>query len=77
MKFIEISEGVCVRKEDIVSIEKKLTGGSRIATETRIYESDFHYDTILQLLEMEKIEEKVSHVGADTVNLWGSQHWRG
>lgn len=77
MKFIEISQGVSVKKDEIVSVERKVEGGSRITTENRTYESDFHYATILELLEQDKIEEKVRNVGADTVNLWGAQHWRG
>lgn len=77
MKFIEISDGLSIRKDRIVSVKRDVDGSSIIKTDEGSYETNFSYSTILSLLEMEKIEEKVSSVGPDTVNLWGAQHWRG
>ena len=76
MKFIQLKEGVAVRKSDIISVEKIETGGTRVLTLNTAYESPFMYESILQLLEIEDIEETIES-SPDKVNLWGAQHWAG
>lgn len=60
MKFIAIKEGFSVRKSDIESVERINQMKSRVVTRFNSYEVNFPYETILKLLEIEGIEEKVS-----------------
>ena len=76
MKFLQINEGICVRKSDIVSVERLDGGGTRVWTASASYDCSFLYESILQLLEIDDIEETVRET-SPTVNLWGTQHWRG
>ena len=63
MKFIEIKEGVCVRKDDIIAIEALTPMSSRIVLENTTYDSNFSYYAIKKLLEMDtEIENKISEV---------------
>lgn len=80
MKFIEIREGISVRKDEIVSVERQENGVSRITTENQSFESNFPYETILKILEMDGIEEKLvnrMNVVNDGTNLFSNQHWAG
>lgn len=77
MKFLQIRDGVCVRKSDIVSVERLDVGGSRIWTTGTSYDCPFLYESILQLLEVEDIEETITSDKKDNINLWGAQHWVG
>ena len=75
MKFIEIKEGICVRKDDIIAIEALTPMSSRIILENITYDSNFSYYAIKQLLEMDnEIENKMSEPPA--VNFSG-QHFAG
>lgn len=78
MKFIQIKDGVCVRKSAIESIERLETGGTKVFTNSAVYECPFVYEAIRQLLEIEDIEEQVQ-VKAPPAGegSWGSQFWRG
>ena len=51
MKFIEISDGISIRKSDIEAIKKKEDMFSVVYTKNREYEASFPYITLLQLLE--------------------------
>lgn len=77
MKFIEISDGVSVRKEEIICVERMEETKSRVTTEYGIYDSNFPYQTILSLLEMENIEEKVSKSALPSNNLYPYQFFAG
>lgn len=74
MKFIQIKEGIIVRKKDIVSIERLEDGGSRVSTINASYDCPFFYESILQLLETEDIEEKTQDSNR---NLWQGQYFAG
>lgn len=60
MKFIQVKDGFSVRKSDIESVERIDSLKSSITTKFNTYEVNFPYETILKLLEMEGIEEKLS-----------------
>lgn len=60
MKFIQVREGLSVRKEDIESVEKINDLKSKIVTRFNEYEVNFPYKTILSILEMEGIEERMT-----------------
>ena len=81
MKFIEVKEGVCIKKDEIIMIERIDGNGTRITTESTSVESIFPYETILSLLENDAIEEqiknKVTEVPRETFNMWGGQHFAG
>lgn len=87
MNFIEISDGICLRKEEIVAILRKSDGGSVVKTANDAYTSHFSYETIKKLLEMGNIEEKIGGISGNsyippTGNAWSGgnfegQHWRG
>ena len=77
MKFIEIADGISVRKEEIICVERMNEIQSRVTTEYGSYESNFSYSTILALLEMDNIEEKVAESPNRTMNLFGNQHFAG
>lgn len=76
MKFVQIKDGVAVRKSDIVSVERLDQGGTRVWTLNTSYDCPFLYESILQLLEVEDIEEKIQQP-VDRTNLFGNQHWAG
>lgn len=62
MKFIEIKEGVCVRKDDITAIESVTSMTCKVIIDNNLtYESHFSYRAIRQLLEMDGIEEKINN----------------
>jgi len=51
MKFIEISDGISIRKSDIEAIKKREDMFSVVYTKNREYEASFPYIMLLQLLE--------------------------
>lgn len=61
MKFLAISKDFSVRKDDIICVERGEEGGCKIHTLITTYDSSFPYESILQLIEMEKIEENISN----------------
>lgn len=80
MKFIEISDGVSIRKEEIICVERIDELRSKITTEYGSYESNFSYSTILSLLEMDNVEETMANISRgnqQSNNLFGGQHWAG
>ena len=78
MKFLQLKDGICVRKSDIVAVERLDEGGSRVWTMRASYDCPFLYESIIQLLEVEDIEETITQqTTLPPNNLWGSQHWRG
>jgi hypothetical protein len=60
MKFIAINSVVSVRKDEIMAVERSESGLCRVILENTSYDSEFPYETILQMLEIPDIEEKVS-----------------
>lgn len=58
MKFIEISDGVSVRKEEIICVERLDGNKSKVKTEYGEYESNFSYNTILIILEKENMSKE-------------------
>lgn len=51
MNFIEIKEGVSLRKSSIISVEKVNDKTIRVETDKHMYTSSFSYETILKILE--------------------------
>ena len=49
-----------VRKDEIIAIERTEEGLCRVILENTSYNSEFPYESILQLLEMPNLEEKMS-----------------
>lgn len=81
MKFIQLKDGVSIKKDQIIMIERLEEGGTRITTDALSVESIFPYETILSLVENDAIEEMIKKsVARETlpdVNLWGQQHFAG
>lgn len=76
MKFIQIKDGILVRKSDIVAIERLDNGGCRVLTLNTSYDCDFYYESLMPLLETEDIEELVEKKAPNN-NLFGTQHFAG
>ena len=51
MKFIEIKEGICVRKDEVIALESLSTMTCRVILENTAYDSNFSYETIKKILE--------------------------
>lgn len=77
MKFISLRDGTSVRKDRIIMVERLELGGTRITTENTSVESIFPYETILQLLENDAIEENISNRVAPAIPNGTIQFWRG
>lgn len=60
MKFLSINENVSIRKDEIIAVERDDIGLARVVTNNGVYSTDFPYETILQLLEVPNIEERLS-----------------
>ena len=61
MKFVEIREGICLRKEDITAIEATADMGCKVYIGSVSYDSIFSYNSLKALLEMSNdVEEKAS-----------------
>ena len=59
MKFISINNDISVRKEEIIAVERTENGLARVVMENISYDTNFPYETILQILEIPDIEEKI------------------
>ncbi len=77
MKFISLADGISVKKADIIMVERLITGGCRVTTESTSTESIFPYETILALLENDVIEESFSSRGSPSQQSGSLQFWRG
>lgn len=62
MKFLSINENVTVRKDEIIAIERDSIGLARVVLQNGIYDTNFLYETILQVLQIPDIEEKTSEI---------------
>ena len=60
MKFISINNDISVRKEEIIAVERTENGLARVVMENISYDTNFPYETILQILEIPDIEEKIN-----------------
>lgn len=58
MIFIEIKDGLSIAQNEIEAIERIDDFKCRVYTHHSSYESNFPYMTLLELLEMERPEEK-------------------
>ncbi len=76
MKFIAVSDGVSIKKSEIIMVERLLGGGTRVTTENTSTESIFPYETILAMLENDSIEETVQNRVATPAGQ-PLQFWRG
>lgn len=74
MKFISLRDGTSVRKDKIILVERLENGGTRISTDTESIESIFPYESILNMLENDGIEERIKNVPVQSAPL---QFWRG
>lgn len=86
MKFIAIKDGFSIKKDEIIAVIKNSEGGTTLKTREGSYPSGFSYETILQLLEMDGIEEKISNqvrtTGSNMNEMYKDQNffgqsWRG
>lgn len=80
MKFIEVNNGINIRKSDIIGIENIDEMTCKVITNIGAYDSAYPSWRILMLLEQPGIEEQLSPVVQETpdrVNLWGAQHFAG
>ena len=59
MKFLSINPNVSVRKEEIIAVERNEFGMARVILENSSYDTDFPYETILQVIEIPDIEESM------------------
>lgn len=59
MRFLAITGDLSVCKDEILAIRKDSNGLAVVILESGEYLSNFPYETILGLLEMPNIEEKV------------------
>ena len=63
MKYVEIKEGFSVKKEDIIAIEKMGEYLSNLHMNNgQIYETNFPYLTMLQLLEIQEEKEETKDI---------------
>ena len=60
MKFLKITDSLSVRKDEIIAVERRPDFGCFVLTQGRLFESDFPFETILQLLETPELEESMS-----------------
>jgi hypothetical protein len=60
MKFVEIREGLSVKKDCIEALEKTEDGNCRVITQGNTFDSTFPYESLRALLGMPDIEEKLS-----------------
>ena len=67
MKYLEINDGVSVKKDEIILIEKIDDFSCNLTTESGIYECRFPYMTLLQILESD-VEDKKEDYSAEIVN---------
>ena len=73
MKFLQIKDGFSLRKGDIEGVEKVDASRCRVYTRFNTHEINFPYETVLRLLEMDGIEEKISDKGhKNPLNPFGS-----
>ena len=77
MKFISLSDGISVKKSEILMVERLPLGGCRVTTESTSTESIFPYETILALLENDAIEESFASRGTPAQQSGSLQFWRG
>ena len=67
MKFIEIKEGVCIAKDEIIALEKIDEFNTRVFTEGGSFESNLPYTTLIQIIDSEpqqdvEINKKLKHI---------------
>ncbi len=71
MKFVEIKEGVCLRKEDITAIEATADMGCKVYIGSVVYDSIFSYGSLKALLEMSNdVEETASNYQQESGQYW-------
>lgn len=73
MKFLSVSDGVSIKKSEIIMVSRLDGGGTRVTTSTSSVESIFPYETILSMLENDMIEENVQSRASETQP---QQFWR-
>ena len=80
MNFIELSPGINIAKDHIISVEKVDEMTCKIGTHIGMYDCIWPSWRILMLLEEKDIEEQVAaqlQTPVDRVNLFGAQHFAG
>lgn len=65
MKFIQLVDGVSVKKDDISTVERLKNGKIKISTATSSFYSELPYEHVMKLLEMNQAYE------------WQGQYFRG
>lgn len=79
MNYIEIKQGIKVRKSAIEFTEDLENGGCRVATINSTWDTDFPSAIIWDLIGREDIEEKVAEQTPKQPfeGMWGNQYWAG
>lgn len=70
--YIEISDGISVRKDEVEAVERCIGNTSVVHTHHQSYTSTFSYEVLLQLLEM-KEKQPVSDIQQRTFNILKGQ----
>lgn len=70
--FIEISDGISVRKDEVEAIERGIGNTTVVHTHHQSYTSTFPYEVLLSLLEM-KEKEPVSDIQQRAFNILKEQ----
>lgn len=60
MKFIAITNDISVKKDEIIAVERNEEGKARIVVEIGTYETNWPYESMLSMLEIPDIEEKIA-----------------
>lgn len=84
MNYIEIKEGIRVKKSAIEFTEDLPDGGCRVATINAVWECGWPSEAIWDLIQAEEIEERIkskeslyNNPTTSSNNLFGAQHWNG
>ena len=59
MKFIAITNDISVKKEEIIAVERGEDGKARVVVEIGTYDTNWPYESMLSMLEIPDIEEKM------------------
>ena len=79
MKFIEIAEGLSIRRDKIEAISKNEDNGltSIVKTASNVYDSTFPYAVLLELLEsnIEEINQAIKQEELNIFKEMGTPAW--
>lgn len=74
MKFLSVNPNLSVRKEEIIAVERNDAGLARIVLNNSSYDTDWPYETLLTMIEVPDIEEKVQDSISKPMSLQEAYH---